>query len=75
VTPELKERLEGLAQAAKPTQEQLDQLIQGWDTYFRAMNIKESEQENEFSSFMRMRISIGCISIVAPDMDEISMLG
>jgi len=67
---ELKERLINLAQIAKPNEKQLENLLNGWKTYFFLLNILKEKQINEFDGIIRARIFNDSISIVAPDQEK-----
>lgn len=63
---QVKERILHLATPAKPTEEQKEKLLSGWDFYFTHMNFLPSEQMGEFNGIMHARVQSGVISIVAP---------
>ena len=68
---ELKERLLGMIPVKNPAQQQINDLIAGWEYYFQVMDIPSAKQEEEFSGILRARLFSGCISLIAPDLNEL----
>jgi hypothetical protein len=67
---DLKQHICGMAEVAKPTQDQLISLVSGWDNYFARMHITgEKAQEQEFHGIMRARLHSGVVSVVAPTLE------
>jgi len=68
---DLRERLLGMISVVNPTQQQIDNLIAGWEHYFRVMDIPPAKQEEEFGGILRIRLFSGSISLVTPDLNEL----
>ena len=65
MTPELEDRIRGLAQPANPTPDQIAEVLRGWEALFARLGVPVDQQEAEFAATMRARVRAGCISVVA----------
>jgi hypothetical protein len=59
-----------LASQARPTEQQMLDLLEGWSTYFESLGVPEADQLEEFESVIQMRARAGVVSLVAPTLDE-----
>jgi len=53
------------------SEEQIRDVLIGWQRYFERCRVPESEQRHEFDSIMRQRVANGSISVIAYDADAI----
>lgn len=65
MTPELELKIRDLAAVARPTEQRLRDIIDGWDDLFRRCCITPAQEDAEFDAIMRVRLSLGIVSIVA----------
>jgi hypothetical protein len=63
---ELVRKITAMAQPARPTEGQVEELLGGWSDYFGRMEIPLGQQTEEFDGIMRARVHSGIITLVAP---------
>lgn len=61
-----RQKIRGMAAPANPTEAQVEELIKGWIDYFTVLYIPEDQWLKQFEDYMRMRVWVGSISLVAP---------
>jgi hypothetical protein len=69
-------QIRGLIAVAAPTEEQVLEILVGWERYFERLKVAPTEQLSEINAVMRARVRSGSISVVAPDITkELSRAG